>query len=66
MSFNLTEVYKLQAQGGPAWDEYQRLVAAADQAQHDSPDHKALGTFQQQWLADQAGKTAAAEVKMEV
>jgi hypothetical protein len=52
MSFHLNEVYKLKAQGGAAWDEYQRLVAAADAAMHGSPAHVELGEFQQQWEQD--------------
>jgi hypothetical protein len=52
MSFDLIQVHKLKAQGGQVWDEYQRLVAEADAAMHDSPAHKALGEFQQQWEAN--------------
>ena len=47
MSFWLGEVYRLKAAGGAVWDEYQRLVAAADAAMHDSPaqyPHKATLT----------------------
>ena len=63
MSFWIGEVHRLKAAGGAVWDEYQRLVAAADQAMHDSPAHKALGEFQQAWAADPAGVTAAIEAK---
>jgi hypothetical protein len=53
MSFDLVELQRLKA-AGPVWDEYQRLVAAADQAMHDSPAHAELGAFRVAWLADPA------------
>jgi hypothetical protein len=52
MSFWLGEVYKLEAQGGAAWDEYCTLVAACDASQHGSPAHMALREFQQAWVQD--------------
>jgi hypothetical protein len=52
MSFDLLQVHKLKAQGGAVWDEYQRLVAECDASGYDSPAHRALGEFQQQWEAD--------------
>jgi hypothetical protein len=63
MSFWFGEVYKLKAQGGAAWDEYQQLVAECDASMFGSPSHVALGEFQQQWLQDPAALTKAAEAR---
>jgi len=52
MSFDLLEVHRLKTAGGQVWDEYCRLVAACDASAYDSPAHKALGEFQQQWEQD--------------
>jgi hypothetical protein len=60
MSFDLTEVHKLKAQGGPAWDEYCRLVAECDASAHDSPAARDLGEFRLAWLADPTGTAAEA------
>jgi hypothetical protein len=63
MSFDLIQVHKLQQTGGAVWEEYQRLVSACDASAYDSPAHRELGAFQQQWEADQQGTIAAAEAK---
>ena len=63
MSFWSGEVLKLQTQGGPAWDEYCRLVADCDISMFDSPAHRALGEFQKAWERDPAGLTAALEAE---
>jgi hypothetical protein len=63
VSFDLLQVHKLKAQGGQVWDEYQRLVAAADQAMHGSPAHAELGAFQQAYEQDAAALTAVVEAK---
>jgi hypothetical protein len=63
MSFDLTEVHRLKAAGDPVWSEYCRLVAECDASAYDSPAHRALGEFQQAWLADPAGTTEAARAE---
>jgi hypothetical protein len=64
MSFDLIQVGRLQQAGGAVWDEYQRLVAAADAAMHDSPAHKELGRFMKAWEQDPEAVTAAAKAKV--
>jgi hypothetical protein len=59
VSFWYGEVLKMQAEGGPAWDEYQRLVAAADQAMHGSPAHEELGRFMKAWEQNPQAVTKA-------
>jgi hypothetical protein len=55
MSFDLLEVHRLKAQGGPTWHLYEQLLAEADAAMHDSPAHRVLGEFQKQWEANPNG-----------
>ena len=63
MSFDLIQLHKIEAMGGQGWDEYQRLVAAADQAMHGSPAHAELGAFQQAYEQDAPALTVAVEAK---
>jgi hypothetical protein len=63
MSFDLVQVHKLKATGGPTWDEYCRLVAAADGAAHGSPAHEELGRFQQQWEQNPQAVIPVAEAR---
>jgi hypothetical protein len=52
MSFDLILAHKIMAGGPPLADEYQRLVAECDASAYDSPAHRALGEFQQQYEQD--------------
>jgi hypothetical protein len=63
MSFDLLEVHRLQRAGGAVLAKYNRLVAAADASAHGSLAQQELGEFQQSWLADPAGTTAAAKAE---
>jgi hypothetical protein len=63
MSFWFGEVYKLQAHGGPAWAQYQQLVAECDASMYGSPAHEALGKFQKAWEQDPAAVLVAAAAK---
>ena len=63
MSFDLNEVRRLQYAGGAVWEKYRRLLSAADRAQHDSPDHKALGEFEMAWKADPVAAAQQAEAE---
>jgi hypothetical protein len=61
VSFDLNEVRRLQYAGGAVWEKYRRLLSAADQALHDSLDHRALGEFEMAWKADPVAAAQQAE-----
>jgi hypothetical protein len=52
MSFDRNEITRLRLHGGAVLAKYQRLVGEADRSAHDSPAQRALGNFQQAWIAD--------------
>jgi hypothetical protein len=57
---HLSELYRLEAAGGPLLAKYQRLVSAADRALHMSPAVNELLEFQRDWQADPQAVTATA------
>jgi hypothetical protein len=61
MSFDLTEVRRLEAAGGAVLAHYERLLREANQSAHGSLSELALGQFQLAWIADPEAVTRAAE-----
>ena len=55
MSFDLIQVHRLKAAGGPVWHLYEQLLAKCDASAYDSPAHRVLQEFQMQWKTNPNG-----------